>query len=217
MQTPELSVLQAYMELKGFAERVAVMHTRAGQMIDIKEQNDFAKEFETLLEEEDWADQYETGIAHYLEEVSNNHLSEETKDKVRRMLRVISELESIADACYNLGRTLSRKQESGAVDFTPEQYENMHKMFGLTSQAMQQMVKVLREKPSENDTHETYRLENEINALRDSLKQQNLEDVNQKIYSYALGTMYTDFINECEHLGDYIVNVVQAHLNERGI
>jgi len=208
MQTPELSVLQAQRETMDFSSRVAEMHKAVGQMIDVRDEAEFQKAFESLHQAEDFADQSEIGIANYLEDVSNDHLSDETKDKVRRMLREISELESLADGCYNLGRILERRMES-KLEFPPEQKAAMHQMYDLTSQAVKQMETVLRGN-EESDLLESYRLENEINALRDKLMKQNLEDVNQRHYNYAIGTMYADFIKECEHLADYVVNVVQA-------
>ena len=37
-----------------------------------------------------------------------------------------------------------------------------------------------------------------------------MHDVNAGLYSYQLGVFYVDFISECEHLADYVLNVVQA-------
>ena len=47
------------------------------------------------------------------------------------------------------------------------------------------------------------------------MKSQNINDVNDHKYDYAIGTMYMDMISECEKLGDYVVNVVEARMGTR--
>ena len=156
----------------------------------------------------------EIEIAKYLDQVSNAHLSDETKDKVRSMLREISELESIGDACYNIARTESRRLR-GKEDFTEEQYDHIHQMFDLTDDALTQMNRILVGHREDNDVNRSFNIENEINNYRNQLRSQNINDVNDHKYTYAIGTMYIDIIQECEKLGDYVVNVVEARMGVR--
>ena len=166
-----------------------------------------------MEQQEDITDKMEIEIARYLEQVSDNHLSDITKMKVRQMLREISELESIGDACYNLARTLNRRHESGH-DFTPERYDQLRQMMQYADDALTQMNVVMTGHSHEHDIRDTYRIENDINQLRQRLKADNVRAVNNKEYDYAIGTMFNDIINECEKLGDYVVNVVQARFGK---
>jgi phosphate:Na+ symporter len=145
--------------------------------------------------------------------VGNEHLSDETKDKTRIMLRQIGELESIGDACYKLARTMARKSE-GNTTFTSHQTEQLQALMVLCEQALQQMNTVMRGHRSEHDIRESFRLENEINQLRQQLKAENVRAVNDHEYDYAVGTLYIDMVNELEKLGDYIVNVVEARFGK---
>ena len=153
----------------------------------------------------------EIEIAKYLDEVSDAHLSDDTKAKIRAMLREISELESIGDSCYNVARTLNRRIK-GKEDFTAEQYDQMHQMMELTSSALTQMNSTLVGYRENNDVNRTFNIENEINNYRNQLKSQNINNIEDGKYTYAIGTMYMDIINECEKLGDYVVNVVEARM-----
>ena len=155
----------------------------------------------------------EIEIAKYLEQVSDAHLSDETKGKIRQMMREISEIESIGDACYNLARTLNRRQQSN-TDFTADQYTNIRRMLDLTDDSLTQMNRIMQGRREELNANDTFRIENELNTLRNNLKAKNIQDVNDHLYDYAIGTMYIDFINECEKLGDYVVNVVEARLGK---
>ena len=213
MKTPEISVIQAQKEIVHFAERIHRMFGMVRDLLGEKDPEKFVKLFSRIEKYEGISDNMEIEIAKYLEQVSDAHLSDETKGKIRQMMRQISEIESIGDACYNLARTLNRKQQSNA-DFTEPQYENIHHMLDLTDQSLTQMNNVMKGRREELDASETFRLENELNSLRNTLKLKNIQDVNDHLYDYSVGTMYIDFINECEKLGDYVVNVVEARLGK---
>jgi phosphate:Na+ symporter len=157
----------------------------------------------------------ELEIANYLDQVSDAHLSDETKAKIRAMLREISELESIGDSCYNMARTLNRKVQGKQDHFTERQYEHIHQMMQLTDNALTQMNRLMGGRKESYDINRTFNIENEINNFRNQLKAQNIVDINNHEYTYAVGTIYMDLISECEKLGDYVVNVVEARMNLR--
>lgn len=209
IQTPEISVLQAQKETAQFGQRVQKMFAMVCQLRD--EQNDdlFEDLFSRIEQQEDYTDRMEIEIARFLEQVSEHHLSDETKTKVRKMLREVGELESIGDACYHLARTLKRLQESNQ-QFNPAQQTKLAALMQLCDKALSEMNASMTGHRYEHDINETFRIENDINQMRQRLKNENIRAVNDHEYDYAIGTIYTDLINECEKLGDYVVNVVQA-------
>ncbi|MBQ7442573.1 MAG: Na/Pi cotransporter family protein [Bacteroidaceae bacterium] len=213
IQTPEIAVLQAQKETAHFALRVQQMFGVVMEMLDEKDDAMFERFWDTVEQQEDTADKTEIEIARYLEQVSNNHLSDVTKTKVRQMLRELSELESIGDACYNLARALHRRREAGLA-FPAAVTEKLHAMMYLTDNALTQMNNVMTGHGRDHDIRDTYRLENDINQLRQQLKTDNVRAINEHEYDYAVGTMYIDMVSECEKLGDYIVNVVEARLGK---
>lgn len=184
------------------------------ELLSEKNNDAFVKLFSRIEKYESISDNMEIEIAKYLDEVSDAHLSDETKDKVRAMLREISELESIGDACYNIARTINRKH-TGKEEFSDDQYDHIHQMFELTDDALSQMTLTLVEHKIDVDVNRSFNIETEINNYRNQLKGQNINDVNEHKYTYAIGTMYMDIINECEKLGDYVVNVVEARMGVR--
>ena len=211
MKTPEIAVLQAQKETIRFAQRTQQMYALVTQLADEKNDKQQDKLINQIANEEDISDKTELAIAHYLEQVSNAHLSDDTKEKIRRMMREIGELESIGDACYNLARILKRRRESGQT-FTQGQQENIRQIMVLVDKALTQMNLAMRSHHELQPAHETYRIENDINTLRNRFKDESMNDVNDHTYTYTISTIYNDFINECEKLGDYVVNVVEARL-----
>ena len=187
-----------------------IMQTPLG----IRDETAFTKLFTRIEKYESISDNMEIEIAKYLDNVSNAHLSDETKAKIRAMLREISEIESIGDSCYNIARTVNRRIK-GKEDFTPQQYEHMHQMFELTNDSLTQMNIMLSTRRENIDVNRSFNIENEINNYRTQLKSQNINDVNDHKYTYAIGTMYMDIISECEKLADYIVNVVEVRMGTR--
>lgn len=214
MKTPELSVLAARKEIISFSHRMQRMFAMVTEMLGEKDNGKFNKLFERIEKYEGISDNMELEIGKYLEQVSDAHLSDDTKAKIRGMLREISELESIGDSCYHIARTLKRKAD-GKDNFTDKQYNQMEQMMQLTDQALTQMNNVVSGRRDEQDFKRSYTMENEINNFRSQLRKQNVIDVDNHLYSYENGTLYMDVINECEKLADYIVNVVEARLNIR--
>ena len=214
MKTPELSVLEAQKEIQHFAQRVHRMFGFVRELLATTDDSSFAKQYKRIEKYEAITDNMEIEIAKYLDGVSDAHLSDDTKAKIRAMLREISELESIGDSCYNIARTINRKMQ-GKEDFTEPQYEHLHQMFELTDDSLSQMNVLLLGRKDNFDVNRSYNIENEINSYRNQLKSQNINDVNNHEYTYAIGTMYMDIVSECEKLGDYVINVVEARMGTR--
>ena len=224
MKTPELSVLEAQKEIQSFSERMQRMFNMVRELLTLsssatnKKDNkagDFNKLYTRIEKYEGISDNMELEIAKYLDSVSDAHLSDDTKAKIRAMLREISELESIGDACFNMARTISRKYNGKEDHFIEKQYDHIHQMMELTDQALAQMNRLMLGRKESFDVNRSFNIEHEINNYRNQLKTQNITDVNNHEYTYAVGTIYMDIINECEKLGDYVVNVVEARLGLR--
>lgn len=211
VQTPEIAVLQAQKETSRFATSVRDMFSMVNTLAGESNSRKFAKLLDQIKNEEELSDQMELGIADFLQQISNDHLSDDSKMKIRRMMREIGELESIGDACYNIALTLDRLQQSGIV-FTSTQTAHINEMMQLCGAALDRMCAVMDGFREDFNLNQTYEIENRINALRNKLRQENLQSVNNQEYNYTLGTIYNDTISEMEKLGDYVVNVVQARL-----
>jgi phosphate:Na+ symporter len=224
MKTPELSVLEAQKEISSFSERMQRMFGMVQELLNLsssssnKDKNneaDFNKLYSRIEKYESISDNMELEIAQYLENVSDAHLSDDTKGKIRAMLREVSELESIGDSCFNMARTINRKFAAKQDHFIEKQYEHLHQMMGLTDQALTQMNQLMGGRKEAYNINRTFNIENEINNYRNQLKAQNIIDVNNHEYTYAEGTIYIDLVNECEKLADYVVNVVEARMGTR--
>ena len=211
MKTPELSVLEASKEIHAYAEFTQHMFGMVRDLLTIKEDDTFEQLFDRIDKYEDRSDDMEVEIAKYLDQVSDAHLSDDTKEKVRQMLREISEIESIGDSCLHIARTIGRRR-AAKEEFTEAQLDNINQMFELVDDALTQMGAVLVKHKNEVNVDRSFTMENQINNYRSQLRTQNITDVNDHKYTYTIGTMYMDIIQECERLGDFIINVVQARM-----
>ena len=225
MKTPELSVLEAQKEIQGFSDRMQRMFGMVRELLTLSstatgkkksdQETEFNKLYSRIEKYESISDNLELEIANYLDQVSDAHLSDETKAKIRAMLREISELESIGDSCYNMARTISRKYQGKEDHFNDAQYNHLHQMMELTDNSLTLMNQLMSGRKESYDINRTINTEKEINNYRNQLKQQNIIDVNNHEYTYAVGTIYMDLIGECEKLADYVVNVVEARMGTR--
>lgn len=210
LSTSELSILQARKEIQLYGERAQRMFGLVRDLFHEEDDKEFTSKFSRIQKYENISDRMEVEIANYLTKVSAGRLSDESKHQVQMKLRVISEIESVADSCYNLARTLQRRKQQ-PEKFTEEINGNVELMFNLIESGLQNMCAVL----GEEHIDQTYvniaqNIENEINNYRNQLKLQNVIAVNEGYYDYPTATTYMDTIVECEKMGDYIVNVVEA-------
>ena len=210
LSTAELSIMEAQKEVHSFAERCQRMAGFVPTLLKTQDEVEFNKFFARIEKYENITDSMEMEIASYLNKVSEGRLSDASKTQIQKMLRQISELESIGDSVYNLGRTLNRHRMHCQEAFTAEQEQHMMTMLQLVDAALSEMLKRIDQPTTKNGVKTSLNIEHEINNYRTQLKNQNLHDVNAGLYDYQLGVFYVDFISECEKLGDYVMNVVQA-------
>ena len=210
LSTAELSIMEAQKEIHHFAERCQRMFTFVPELMQIQDETEFNKLFSRIGKYENITDSMEMEIAAYLNKVSEGRLSDASKTQIQKMLRQITELESIGDSVYNLGRTLNRHRMHCQDDFTPEQTQHMQTMLQLVEGSLDEMMKRIDLTAPRTNITKSINIEHEINNYRKQLRNQNLHDVNAGLYSYQLGVFYVDFISECERLADYVMNVVQA-------
>ena len=215
LSTAELSILQANKEISLFAERTTRMFNMVKDAFYEKDEEAFMKTYNRIEKYENISDHMEIEIANYLTLVAEGRLSSESKEEIRIMLRAVSEIESIADSCNNLARTIKHRNEGKSV-FTDKQNHSIDRIFEMVTKALQQMNSILK-KPelTHDDINPSYNIENEINNYRNLLKQHNVEDINNKEYQYQDGVYYMDIVSEAEKLGDYVLNVVQAVIEKK--
>ena len=213
IQTPEIAVLQAQKEIVHFAERMHRMFGMVCSLIDEKDKKEFESQYARIEHYETIADNMEIEIANFLEQVGNEHLSDETKEKTRVILRQIGELESIGDACYKMARTVNHLREN-KEDFTAEQYTRLHDMLRLVNEAVVQMIVVVSGRRKDLSLADSLSIENDINELRNILRSDSAMGVDAHLYSYAIGTIYNAIVADCEKIGDYVMNIVEARLGK---
>ena len=211
MKTPEISVLQAQKEIAVFGERMMKMSEMVRDLYRTEDEAEFKKIFERIQKYEQISDNMENEIGKYLGQVGEAHLSDDTKEKIRAMLRQIGELESIGDSGYNMARVIRRKHEA-KIDFNEQQEDGIKKMLALAQKAGERMLEMLNGRREDFDFRPSEEIESQINECRDALKEQNMRNIDDHVYSYDSGSIYMDLINEAEKAGDYIINVVEARL-----
>ena len=211
MKTPEIAILQAQKEIDVFGEKMQFTFGLVKDLSQTKEDDEFKKIFDRIEKNEDLSDRMEKEIGQYLGQVGDAHLSDDSKEKLRAMLRQIGELESVGDSCFNLARILSRKREHKVV-FTEQQENQVIEMYRLVDASLTRMNMVLKGPREEFDLSESEDLELRINGFRNQLKRQNIVDLDNHIYDYENGTVYMDLISEFEKTADYVINVVEARL-----
>ena len=215
VSSSELNISQAEKEIVVYSQRVQRMIGMAQNIIHCKDNSEeFTKQFSRLEKYEEISDRMEIEIADYLNRCSEGRLSNEGKHRIAAMFRIVSEIESIADCCYGIGKILIRKRESNA-QFSEEIYHNIDSMFIAVEAAMTNQILLLRdvEHAQQKDIITSYNYEREINNLRNQFRSANVENINEHHYEYQAGIYFMDVIGSLEKIGDYIINVVDEVKN----
>ena len=213
LSTSELSLVQAWNEIKFYGLRTHKMFGLTRDMLKEDNENETIKIFTRIQKYESISDRMEIEIAKYLTRVGDGRLSDESKHRIQKMLRVVSEIESVSDGCHNIARTIMRKNDNKSV-YTQPMMENIELMMNLVEKAINQMNEALEnDDVSDEELSRSQNTENEINNFRNQIRNQNIADVNDKKYEYQASVTYMDIVTECEKMGDYIINIVEA-LNE---
>ncbi len=212
LKASELDITQAQKEIAVYGERVKRMLDMARDMIHTDNNDEhYIKVYSRIEKYEDISDRMEIEIGKFLNHVAEGRLSPEGKMRVAGMLRVISEIESIADGCYNIAKTLDRRDRSH-VKLDDRIIHEIDNMYDLVEEAMDNMLELLREMetPSDSLIIKAYNKEREINNYRNRLRDTNIDNINNHLYDYQEGIFFMDLIGEAEKLGDYMINVVEG-------
>ena len=216
--TSELSLIQADQEIALYGKRVQRMFGMVKELYFEKDSYKFLELFSRVEKYELISDRMELEIANYLTRVLEGRLSSYGKENVRMMLRAVSEIESVADACNNLAKAIKRRND-GKSEFTEDQNSSIKHMFSICDKAIDRMNELLEKSAQELSKEDSIALstniENEINNYRNKLKSDNIENIDSKMYTYQDGIYYMDIVSECEKLGDYVINVAQAVVKKK--
>lgn len=209
LSTSELSIHQAKKEMLVYANRMERMFGFVETMFNETSEKKLNKLFGKVEKYEGISDRMEEEIAEYLTQISEGELSLLGSKRIKAMLNIVSDIESIGDSCYNLAKAIMRKKEK-KVKFDPVLKENILKMMDLIDKAIKEMQNNLDAGYEKIDITMALELEEKINRLRDKLKKEHLVSIEKKEYSYQTGIIYNDIYCECEKLGDFAINVSEA-------
>jgi phosphate:Na+ symporter len=217
LSTAELSILQADKEILEFAQRTIKMFGISKSLFYAKSTDEADKIYARVEKYEGISDRMEVEIAKYLTKAAEGRLSNVSKKNVHALLRVVSEIESIGDANFNLAKTIIRKRNDGK-EYSDEMTQRVENMFAKVEEALAEMMKVLTENMTDMTTgsiSESLRIEKEINALRNEYRMLNATEVKEQKYPYEVSVTYMDLVSACEKIGDYILNVVEQYQETR--
>ncbi len=215
LNTSELSILQARKEIVEYGVLSQKMFEYAKRMYRETDEKKFKKLLEKMEKSEIKMDELEIEIANYLTQISEGDLSIIGSRKIRTLLKITDNIESLADTSYNISRVLNRKRKR-KIWFTPEQREDIQNMFNLLDKSFKIVIYSLQD--LQHDTvnlDEILEVEKQINEFRDYLRKQNAKNIADKKYSYQSSVVYVDLFTLCEVMGDHLINIAQALESQR--
>ena len=209
MSAGELSVEPAKKEIEAFSKRILRMYDFIPELFDLDDDKKFEQLMSRTHKYEEITDRMEVEIANYLTKVSENGMSLGASQEISAMLRIVDNLESIGDSCYQLSLTIESKRKQN-ISYSQEMNDKLQKMFSMVKQAITEMNNNLSENYHNVNIANAKELEHQINEYRDQLRTEHTEAVKQNQYSYQTGISYSTLYAQCEKLADFAINVTEA-------
>ena len=204
----ELSITEARKEINHFGEICTKGFGYVRQAIQESETDGFEEFRQKLVKYEEITDRIEFEIASYLNQVSQNDISDQARLQVKAYFKIIGEMESLGDSGEAISRLLQRKRDHGKV-FNDLMRKRINEMLDIMQKAYDVMNTNLAQ-ASVTDITDAYVAEDAINNMRDSLREEHLKNMEVKSYDYTAGVYYFDLIQELETMGDFMINISQA-------
>lgn len=215
LSTAELSIIQARKEISVYAKRVHRMYELLPELVTEKDAEKFKEKFEHIKKLEDVSDQIESEVSKYIASVTTGRLSSETKVGSQHLLRITSEIESVADACYKFACIVQHNREKDVV-WSEAHWQKIQEMLQLVGKAADEMVEDLQSEDIIPDEMDMAReVEKAINAMRDQLLNDILVEVNDGKCTYEESAFFQDAVKVLERAGDYVVNIVEAQTHQK--
>ena len=208
LSTAELSLNEAQQEIVHFAE---ICRNGFGYIREAINENDpdkFDKLNDKLIKYEEITDRIEFEIATYLNDVSKNEISEEAKERIKAMYKIIGEMESLGDSGESIGRILKRKNVHGKA-FDKALLDRLNKMMDLVQKGYDVMVENLKNDNLKDITN-AENCEYNINECRNHMREEHIVNIENNSYNYLTGVYYMDVLSELEKIGDFLINISQA-------
>ncbi len=209
MSTSELSLLQAKKEIQFFAKHTYKMFDFFRKLLYETSDKKFTKLYAKIQKYEGISDNVEVEITNYLSQISQYKMSDVGRRRMRSMLKLAGDLESIGDSTFNLARTVNRMREK-KIKFNKEAMQKLELMFNLVEESLQIMRSNLDKDELDVTLGKANLIEEQINNYRNQLKAEHLDNLSKNVYSYEAGIIFNDLFSECEKLGDYTINVSEA-------
>ena len=205
----ELSTLQAKKEIVLFGKRVEKMFTFIPILLSDLKNKDYDKLLKKIAKFEQITDNMEIEIAQYLTEVAVNEMSHKGSAIIRAMLKIIDDLESVADEIFQVSRVIDNKNQM-KVEFNDEQKKSLSEIFKIIEKAFSEMNNNLEKDYNYVDCTLALEIEEEINVKRNELRQKHIDDLKEKKYKHNIGAFYSDVFSLSEKVGDYVINITEA-------
>jgi phosphate:Na+ symporter len=210
LSTAELSLNQAKEEIVHYADICRRQYVYAKNAINETDPEKFDTIYKKLEHYEQVTDRIELEIAKFLDQVKDGVISEESARRIQAMYKIISELESIGDSGFNVARILQRRNIH-SMKFDEGMVKKLNYMMDLLTQGFEAMIYNLEKGYTQiNDIANAQDIEQDINEYRNNLKEEHLLNLENKSYNYLTGVYYMDLVNECEHVGDFMINISEA-------
>ena len=213
LNTAELSLEEAQKETAAFGKIIVKMSSAMNELLDEPKKKRQKKLLKKMRKYEENTDHLEEEITKYLSRVSDGSLSSATSARVVSLLSIINDMERIGDVFFQMSKDFETKQKE-KIGFTKKHRNNLNKMFDLVDTSISTMMENLNNNYKHVTLEKALAHEHAIDAYRNKLRKDLMEDMQSKDYDVQIGALYKDLFQSMEKVGDHVINVTEAITGE---
>lgn len=208
MSSSELSIAQAYKEIELFGKLIEKMHYSFSGLF-FKKQKKQEKFLKKIAKREQITDNIELEVSDYLTRISSSSLSDEATRKIRAMHSIVNDLERIGDLYFQMSKTYEDMQNL-EVKLPKDAVKEIGEYLDIVRKAIKLMRNNIENANGDVKLDDAIKIENEINDMRDNMKEAHYKRLEKGVYSSQAGVIFLDYVTRLEKIGDHIFNVQEA-------
>ena len=209
LSTVELSIIQAQKEIDNYMQKVKRMFDRTKELVNESSGSKYHKLYDKIKRSEEQADNMEVEIGNYLIRITSELNSTSSAEEINALLIQISNIESIADACYGISRAIDRKMEQKQT-FTTSVEKGIELLFELNEKMLNEVLKNFDGKAGNAKFEEIEELYNHLSKAHNQLQKEHYKNLKKGSYKVKAGVLYSDIYNEFDKMKEYIYKVAKS-------
>ncbi|HPY11485.1 MAG TPA: Na/Pi cotransporter family protein [Sphaerochaeta sp.] len=209
IDSPEIYLLAIRDEIQKMANLACNMLARYRSMFNNNEA-EVEDEVHRMKRDEEFADQMQEQLSHFCVRLMQDSQTPTNASTLNSLIRVMDELESVTDSCYNLAM-LNQRRYSNGWTFDEEMDKEMRTYQDLVQEFLYYVRDRMDRTLTKAEMQKANEFEAQVNSWRTSLSARIQDRLSEGEGDVKAELLLLEKVRHLEHIGDYCTNIAEAY------